>query len=259
MSIKGERQGLITSGASSESSMGAKWQEHHENEILVYGYSGEILNAGGKREHQPLVILKETDKTTPLLLTACATGEHLTECNLKLYRINIKGEFEHYYTIVLRDAVVCSMVTRSSDCREQEETTAQGNEESVGFRYRKIECRHEAAGTFASDIWDESGVAETKPGLTAHTSSANQKSSTSYPVSAEAVDQQAIRSPKQESYYRALETLRTAGSYTRPVDISSQSSYPASQFHVETQGIEHVDLAVLSYEEAVEFAENQWV
>lgn len=57
MSIKGERQGLITSGTSSESSMGAKWQEHHENEILVYGYSGDILNAGGKREHQPLVIV----------------------------------------------------------------------------------------------------------------------------------------------------------------------------------------------------------
>ncbi|PJE77636.1 Major exported protein [invertebrate metagenome] len=53
--IKGTQQGLIieyAEGTSTPGSVGNKWQEGHEDEILVQGFSHDMLTTKGLREHE---------------------------------------------------------------------------------------------------------------------------------------------------------------------------------------------------------------
>jgi type VI protein secretion system component Hcp len=74
----------------------------------------------GRRMHKPFVIVKEVDKASPLLVKACASGQHLGEVDVDLP----SGKYK------LTDVVV------SSDTK----STEGGKEmESVSFTYQKIE------------------------------------------------------------------------------------------------------------------------
>ncbi len=92
-------------------------QSGRENLIVVYGVEHNIEiprdpHTGlptGQRIHKPLIITKHVDQASPKLNQACTSGEQLSEVTLQFYRINEKGQEEHYYTIKLENAIIVNM------------------------------------------------------------------------------------------------------------------------------------------------------
>lgn len=87
MTITGKKQGLISSGCSSNPSIGNKCQMGHEDEIMMLSYSHNMIGGndgsvtGGRGKHMPVVIIKNLDKSTPLLAMALHDGEEI-ECKI---------------------------------------------------------------------------------------------------------------------------------------------------------------------------------
>lgn len=160
MSIKGHNQGLITENAFTEISVGNIFQEGHENQVLVEAFKHDIIiprdpqtgQPTGQRVHQPLVITKIFDKSSPLLFQALTKGERLIECKLEWYRTSITGTQEHYFTIELEDAVIVDIKSYMHNCQDPSKAHFT-HLEDVAFTYRKITWTHVAAGTSASDDW----------------------------------------------------------------------------------------------------------
>lgn len=160
ISIKGSTQGLITEGAITPESVGNSYQDGHENEAMVKSFSHEINiprdpqsgQPSGQRTHEPLIISKLFDKSSPLLYNALTAGETLEEVELKWYRTSYAGKQEHFYSMVLEDAVIVNI--EASMTPEAGETVTQvAPLEKVAFSYRKITWRHETASTSGTDDW----------------------------------------------------------------------------------------------------------
>jgi len=74
LTLKGQKQGNIN---------GSVTQKGRENSILVHAFSQEVVSprdpasglATGKRQHKPLLIVKEIDKSSPLLWNALINNE----------------------------------------------------------------------------------------------------------------------------------------------------------------------------------------
>ncbi len=159
MSIQGRKQGNISEGSSTDASIGNTWQEGHEDEILIQGFDHTVLiptnpqngQPSGPRRHEQLVVTKNFDKSSPLLYNALTSGE-LMDCEIKWFRTAADGTSEHYFTTKLTDAVIVDINACMAHC--QDPTTERfGHEERVALNYRKIEWRHETAGTSGEDDW----------------------------------------------------------------------------------------------------------
>jgi type VI secretion system secreted protein Hcp len=153
VSIEGSKQGLITEGAFTPDSVGNIYQDGHENESLVKSVSHNIKiardsKAGlptGQRSHQPFVISKLIDKSSPLLYNAITKGETLPKVEIKWYRTGYNGKIENYFTTTLEDAVIVDIFS---------DIDIDGTPvERVSFAYRKVLWRHEKASTSGEDDW----------------------------------------------------------------------------------------------------------
>ncbi|KTC20275.1 hypothetical protein AO390_26970 [Pseudomonas marginalis ICMP 11289] len=141
MSITGTKQGLITAGAFTADSVGNTYQEGHEDQVMVQGFSHEVIiprdpqsgQPTGQRVHKPVKITKVFDKSSPLLLAALTSGERLTE-------------------ITIEDAIIVDIKDYMHNC--QDPANAHFTHlEDVEFTYRKITWTHEVSGTSGSDDW----------------------------------------------------------------------------------------------------------
>ena len=160
MSIKGERQGLITEGAFTADSVGNTFQEGHEDQVMVQGFSHEVIiprdpqsgQPTGQRIHKPVVITKVFDKSSPLLLAALCTGEKLPQVEIQWFRTSAQGTQEHYYSTVLEDAIIVNIKDYMHNC--QDPATAHFTHlEDVHFSYRKITWTHHNSNTTGHDDW----------------------------------------------------------------------------------------------------------
>ena len=160
MSITGEKQGLITAGAFTADSIGNSYQEGHEDQVMVQGFSHEVIiprdpqsgQPTGQRVHKPLCITKVFDKSSPLLLQALTSGERLTKIVIQWYRTVASGPPEHYYTTTLEDAIIVDIKDYMHNCQDPANNVFT-HLEDVQFTYRKITWTHEASGTSGSDDW----------------------------------------------------------------------------------------------------------
>ena len=159
--IEGERQGLLTKGALAQSSVGNKNQTEQEDEILVQAFIHALWvptdtqsgQPAGQSGHSPLMTTKTMVKSTPLLYVALTTGERLTKCELKLYRVSASGHQQHYFTIKLEGGIVTKMKSDLPNC--QDPICSQLlHLEHVAITYRKIHWEHVVAGT--SGTYDRS-------------------------------------------------------------------------------------------------------
>ena len=74
--------------------------------IMVIAFSHEVFAPRdaasglptGKRQHEPLRITKEIDKSTPLLMEALTSGEKLTTFQLQFWQPSKTGEEQQHYT-----------------------------------------------------------------------------------------------------------------------------------------------------------------
>jgi type VI secretion system secreted protein Hcp len=112
--------------------------------IDLTGVSHEIISprdAGsglptGKRQHQPITITKQFDKTSPLLLKALVSNENLTSVLIGLLRNG-----QQVATIKLTNASVSHY-------------NLHGMTETWAFTYQKIEWTWVDGGVTASDDWE---------------------------------------------------------------------------------------------------------
>lgn len=160
MSIEGSTQGKITEGATTPESIGNIYQEGHEDESLVRSYIHDIdvprnTTTGkptGQRTHNPLIVTKMVDKSSPLLYNALVNGETLKKVELKWYRTSYAGKPEHFYTMLLEDAVITN-VTAGMESQGLSLNNDVAPYEKVAFSYRKVSWRHETASTSGEDDW----------------------------------------------------------------------------------------------------------
>jgi type VI secretion system secreted protein Hcp len=127
----GTKQGAITGDGSNGT-------------MILIGLSHEIRSPRdaasglptGKRQHKPLTIRKELDKSTPKLLMAMITNENLSNVTFTLTRSG-----SPYMTIKLTNASVASRVQT-------------GTTEEIEFTYQKIEWTWTDGGITAMDDWE---------------------------------------------------------------------------------------------------------
>lgn len=80
--------------------------------------------ASGKRMHKPFVMMREIDKTSPLLMKACASGEHFSGAEVELVENSRTVRYK------MSDVIISSVSKASGGNRPME---------SVSFTYQKIE------------------------------------------------------------------------------------------------------------------------
>lgn len=135
MKIKGDRQGEIKGSCDMEGREGTILVQHVQHAVTI---SSPIAD-GGKRMHEPLVILKNMDKSSPILNQALVQGDKLSVI-LKWYRIDPTGHEEHYFTHTLEGAIIKSI-------------NIDMEFERVSFTYEKVVWRWEPDGIETEDYW----------------------------------------------------------------------------------------------------------
>jgi type VI secretion system secreted protein Hcp len=132
MTATGQKQGAITGGGAG----GA---------IDVIAISHEIISPRdpasglptGKRQHKPITITKELDKSSPLLINALVTNENLSTVEFTFY----KPDGTAYMKEKLTNASIAD--------RQQH-----GAKETFSFTYQKIEWTWIDGGITAQDDWE---------------------------------------------------------------------------------------------------------
>ncbi len=163
MTIKGQRQGVISleAGTIKSSGSGAKYDKHAD-EIAVLGFTSSVINprdpksgfTSGARIHQPVVFTKLVDRSSPLLWQALAKGETLTEIVCKFYRPDTAGlgEPEEFFEYKWENAKFCdgkSYLPLTVDAKNDHLRPM----EDWSFTYEKVTWKHTKASTEGQDSW----------------------------------------------------------------------------------------------------------
>ena len=139
---------------------GESTDDKHKGEIEIDSFSWGVSNSGsmaggggggtGKVQFQDFHFTKKVDKSSPKLMEAVATGEHLRSVDLVVRKAG--GEQMEYYKIELQDVVISGYSTTGS--------SGEAPTESVSFNFSKIVFEYtpqNADGTAAAPIrtgWD---------------------------------------------------------------------------------------------------------
>ncbi len=104
LTLKGEKQGLISAGCSTYDSIGNKYQSGHTDQIMIYSLT-HSMNREQHIIHLPINIIKPIDKSSPLLGMAASSDEELYLL-FDLYRTAGNGSQEKYFSIEARKAKI---------------------------------------------------------------------------------------------------------------------------------------------------------
>jgi len=149
LTLEGKNQGKIEGDVA---------QKGREKTILVYGIEHNIeiprdTHTGmptGQRVHKPFSVTKHIDQASPKLMQAVSTGEQMKTFELKYFRINDKGQEEHYYTVKLGNAIVVS-TRQYKPLTFLPENKPYHDMEVISFSYEKITVTYEPDGIEAED------------------------------------------------------------------------------------------------------------
>ena len=158
LTVKGQKQGQIKGGVT---------QKGREAWIAVYAFHHEIISPRdsasglptGKRQHKPITITKEIDKSTPLLFQALVSNENLTEVIIRFYAPDNKGTGVEklVYTIKLTNATIGSIAEDMLN-NKTEDGIRMPVLEMISFAYQKIEWVWTDGGITANDDWSSAAV-----------------------------------------------------------------------------------------------------
>jgi type VI secretion system secreted protein Hcp len=124
----------------------------HQGSIRVLEYRHELVSPHdpgsnmptGRRQHAPLIVLKEIDRSSPLLKSCLVANEDISNWNLGLWRAGPGGREVRYHSIELTHARVVSVRSEFVDAREIEH---------VAFTYKSIRWTIAEGGISAEDSW----------------------------------------------------------------------------------------------------------
>jgi type VI secretion system secreted protein Hcp len=156
MRMVGEDQGEIK---------GSVTQAGREDSIMVIAYNHELVSprdaASGlptdKRQHAPLRITKEIDKSTPKLIRAWSNGEKITHFELRFWEPSATGKEVQFYTILLYGAQIVSIRQEMLN-NKYPENMQHKEREHITFVYREIEWIYEDGGINFEDEWQYAGA-----------------------------------------------------------------------------------------------------
>lgn len=130
-----------------------------EGKIMVIALRHEIVSprdpasglATGKRQHEPLTITKELDRSSPILHAMQANNEAIKEWELQFYRPSTSTGVEtQHFTIRLTNAAIASIRMEMPNNKRPELTGLETFEE-VAFVYERIEWTWTEGAITASD------------------------------------------------------------------------------------------------------------
>jgi type VI secretion system secreted protein Hcp len=108
----------------------------------------------GTRIHTPFRFTKEIDAASVYLLKGASQGQTFNSAEFKWYRINNAGQEVVYYTVLLENVKVVSVVTKMHDIKDP--TKEKHNHlEDVQLRYEKITWKFVEGNFSHTDAWDE--------------------------------------------------------------------------------------------------------
>ena len=151
LTLVGQKQGAIT---------GSVTEKTREGSILVHAFNNQILSPRdptsglptGKRQHMPVVILKEIDRSSVPLWNALVNNENLTTWVLRFWATAANGVMQQIYSITLTNANVASIEEYMVD------NTVAANAslpmmERITFSYQKIQWVWNVPPLTAQDDW----------------------------------------------------------------------------------------------------------
>jgi len=105
MTFKGTKQGTIK---------GTSTKGKHTGGVVIQSFSFGVespVDAGsgqltGRRQHKPVVIVREVDEASPLLFQALCTNESFTSASLSFARPSSGGKLSVFNTIELTNATI---------------------------------------------------------------------------------------------------------------------------------------------------------
>jgi type VI secretion system secreted protein Hcp len=158
LTLVGEEQGPI---------LGSVTQTGRVGTIMVIAYGHEVFSPrdttsgliSNKRQHEPLRITKELDKSTPLLMNAWSRGEVMSEFYLRFYTPTTSSPYElQHYTIRLTGAQIVSIQQEMLN-NKYPDNMQHKEREHVTFTYRGIEWVWTQDGGFSfDDEWRYAGA-----------------------------------------------------------------------------------------------------
>lgn len=99
-------------------------------------------------QHEPVVIYKRIDKSTPLLLKALCKKKPVNSAEFRFFRLAISGTGaeEHFFTVLLENGFICSVEQVSEDII-MAGIDAPPMIEEVAFTFKDITWTHEISRT----------------------------------------------------------------------------------------------------------------
>ena len=156
LSLKGEKQGEIK---------GSVTQKGREGKIMVIAVEHELVSprdpasgqATGKRMHQPFVITKELDASSPLLYAAFTTNENLATWELQFWAPAAgtgagTGTEVMRYTVQLTNACISGIRFHMLN-NKNPELARYAEFEEVAFTYQRIDWTWIPGGKTSGDDW----------------------------------------------------------------------------------------------------------
>jgi type VI secretion system secreted protein Hcp len=150
--LVGQKSGKIQGGVT---------QKGREGTIAVIALSHGIVSPRdpasglptGKRQHKPLSITKELDRSTPILRSVLTTNEVLTQCEVQFYGVSrTTGAEAATFTVRLTNASIGSIEMEMPNNKHPDLMALETFEE-VTFTYQKIEWVWIEGGISAADDW----------------------------------------------------------------------------------------------------------
>ncbi len=150
--LKGQKTGPIKGGVT---------QKGREDTIGVIAVSHTVDSPRdpasglptGRRQHHPLVITKELDRSSPVLYGVLVSNEHLTQFDLSFWQATAAGVERQEYTVKLTNANIVSIHFVMPNTKDPD--TARLNPyEEIAFTYQKIQWTWNDGGITAEDDWE---------------------------------------------------------------------------------------------------------
>ena len=149
--LKGDKQGEIK---------GSVTQKGREGRIMVFAANHSIESPWdpdsglpiGKRRHEPFVITKEVDKSTPLLYTMLINNENISEWELQFWQPSMSGTEVNQYTIKLTNVNIASIDFVMPDNKDPN-LMKRAECEEIAFTYQHIQWIWNDGGITSFDDW----------------------------------------------------------------------------------------------------------
>lgn len=94
-------------------------------------------HASGKREHEPIRVIKDMDAASPKLLQAATTGGHIKQVTFQVYRVGAGGREELYETIRLVNPIISGVHASGGGAGK-----SSAPQEELSFAYEEIQYNY---------------------------------------------------------------------------------------------------------------------